>query len=409
MFRDIHFLNDGVISLIDLTTMGDSSKRGDTEKIGKFDSGLKYAISILVRHGVDFKITSKNFEYTFGSVVQTDECTGKEKELIQIEQHDLTSNEVSIISTAFAVNLGYEWELWMAIRELYSNCIDEGGSVYFDEHVDNTDTIISINGCEQIENIIDQWGNYFLDTSLTPIYANNTVQIFYNPNDHLKLYKQGVLVHEETERASKYVYNYSQASIDEMRMLNDYEDYVGNIRGAISHTDSKELILDLIENEVFEFEDDIGFGSYLSSTWVDVINAYYREHGAIKTYKSLMRGFMSNDKFEIGTKTVATERQVWFEDRVQVTPEIVVEKVLTFEERVVQTCADQGFAVEYPIVLSTIERIKCVGDVFKKTIYVSESWNADDDVWEIVKAQYKIKYNNHQDRIYKDLAGLLKK
>ena len=54
----ITFQNESILSLIDLTTMGDSSKRGDSSKIGKFDSGLKYAMSILYRHGVNININS---------------------------------------------------------------------------------------------------------------------------------------------------------------------------------------------------------------------------------------------------------------------------------------------------------------------------------------------------------------
>lgn len=262
-----------------------------------------------------------------------------------------------------------------------------------------------VGGCEEMETIIENWDNYFLNAELPLVYANNVIQIFRNPNDHLKLYKQGVLVYEETERQSKYVYNYSKASIDEMRMLNNYEDYISEIRGAINNTTSKDLILELIEDDVHEFEDDINLGSFLSKTWVDVINDYYATHGTFTTYKGLMQGFMQDNRFDVGTRSVKTDNQVWWSPRVEVTPVVEEEKVLTFEEGVKKICKDQGFIVEYPIVLSQIERIKCIGDVFKKTIYVSEGW----EVWEVVKAQYKIKYDNDQDRVYRDLAELLKK
>lgn len=186
---------------------------------------------------------------------------------------------------------------------------------------------------------------------------------------------------------------------------NNYEDYVSEIRSAINNTTSKELILELIEDEVYEFEEDIIFNNQLSNTWVEVINDYYRQNGTFKTYSGLTKSFMSDHRFEIGTRTIKTNKEAWWSDRVKVTPIVEEEKVLTFEEEVKRICKDQGFIVEFPIVLSQIERIKCIGDVFKKTIYVSEGW----EVWEIVKAQYKIKYDNDQDRVYRDLAELLKK
>ena len=50
------FRNQGQLSVLDLTTMGDSIKREDDSKIGKFDSGLKYALAILYRNNVKFRI-----------------------------------------------------------------------------------------------------------------------------------------------------------------------------------------------------------------------------------------------------------------------------------------------------------------------------------------------------------------
>ena len=51
------------MSLLDVTSMGDSSKRGDTTTIGQFDSGLKYAI--LKNHKVELvgKMFSPNTIY----------------------------------------------------------------------------------------------------------------------------------------------------------------------------------------------------------------------------------------------------------------------------------------------------------------------------------------------------------
>ena len=115
------------MSLLDVTSMGDSSKRGDTTTIGQFDSGLKYAIALLLRNNVDIRIKTDEDEFSF-STNSHSYGDGKEKELITV--YSLNHGE---IMTGFAKNLGYNWELYMAFRELYSNMLDEGG-VYYEEN-----------------------------------------------------------------------------------------------------------------------------------------------------------------------------------------------------------------------------------------------------------------------------------
>ena len=116
MKKILNFANNGTISLLDLTTMGDSSKREDTSKIGQFDSGLKYAISILVRNKVDFEILTGDYKYTFSEYMESE--GGKSKNLIRIKQHNWKTAEDVFYTSAFAVNLGFDWDFWMAIREI---------------------------------------------------------------------------------------------------------------------------------------------------------------------------------------------------------------------------------------------------------------------------------------------------
>ena len=95
----VSFITPTKLSILDITTMGDSSKRGDESTIGCFDSGFKYAIALLLRAnvGIEIKVTGTELmgeqeweqavsdTFTFSTVVDTCDATGKSKELIVVE------------------------------------------------------------------------------------------------------------------------------------------------------------------------------------------------------------------------------------------------------------------------------------------------------------------------------------
>ena len=89
----IHFITPTIISRLDISSMGDSSKRGDDSTIGQFDSGLKYAIALLLRDKVNMSIKTYDNDgilntYTFSTSVKKCNNTNKEKELIDINYND---------------------------------------------------------------------------------------------------------------------------------------------------------------------------------------------------------------------------------------------------------------------------------------------------------------------------------
>jgi len=219
---DIVFQNKGILSLLDLTTMGDSSKRDDISKIGKFDSGLKYALSILYRNGLKVEIYSGNSKYTFSSKVITDEITNKAKELLVIHEDNAEWIGPKEHVTAFSPQLGFEWKVWMAIRELYSNCLDEGGKVGFTRSTEvknNSDeTIIVVYDNGTLQEIISNWNNYFLSNE-EPIYEGDSIKIHKNTEGFLRLYKNKILIFEDRNVKSKYIYDFSGSSKKESELF----------------------------------------------------------------------------------------------------------------------------------------------------------------------------------------------
>ena len=407
MFKDLFFCNNGKLSLIDLTTMGDSSKRGDSGKIGKFDSGLKYALVILYRHGVETTIVSNGVEYTFESIVQTDDETNKAKEVLQIIQKQ--GDNVIKIPTAFAIKMGHEWEPWMAVRELYANCIDEKGVVLNEAPLESYDTTIKLSGNDLLEGIINNWNSYFIGDDILPFCQSSGVSIYRNIEDHLKIYKNGILIHQDKNVSSKYSYDHPEASIDEMRVLNKLSETSNAIEYAICRSKNEEFIRDFIDvsEGKLDFERDLFVSSRLSETWVDIVNEMYVDSGAIDTYKNLLDNFMEDSRIDIGVKKLAKRAVNYYSDKIVVKTEERREEVIeTFEEKIKKICADNGFTVTLPILISEISGMTCIADVYKKVIHVTEDFS-EENLWEMVKAHFRI-LEKDPDAVFKGYVKLLK-
>lgn len=112
----ICFQTDGHIEDFALESFGISAKRTDNP-IGKFGTGLKYAIAITLNKG--------------GKVTL---WRGLEPTRFGIKHLNVRGNEVAMAVLGdkvlpFATHLGSSWEPWMPFREMYANTIDEHGLV----------------------------------------------------------------------------------------------------------------------------------------------------------------------------------------------------------------------------------------------------------------------------------------
>lgn len=114
----LSFTNPGEIDPRAFTLLGLSAK-DSTSAIGRFGTGLKYAIAITLRLGGSITIWSGLTRYDFS--VKPSTFRGKPIEEIEIITPD------SRFSAPFTATYGQDWEPWMSLRELESNARDEGG------------------------------------------------------------------------------------------------------------------------------------------------------------------------------------------------------------------------------------------------------------------------------------------
>lgn len=120
--QTIVFTNPGEIDIRSISTFGVSVKEGDNP-IGFFGTGLKYAIAVLLRTGHRVRIFAGETVICFGK--QRDSVRGQEFQFITMA---VNGGEPQPIG--FTTELGKQWELWMAYREIACNCKDESGKAF---------------------------------------------------------------------------------------------------------------------------------------------------------------------------------------------------------------------------------------------------------------------------------------
>lgn len=176
----IKFSNNSVLDLECLRHFGASVKSGESP-IGKYGSGLKFAIATLIRNSVSFQLTLSgelvDF-YTKPKVIR-----GAEFDVIY------ASHKGCDIELPITTQAGLEWETWQAVREIYSNCMDEGGKVTKEDSATFEDVC-----CDSPTSFALDLPADFLDTFCVPsgkelLFENESIQIFDGPSE--VVYYQG--------------------------------------------------------------------------------------------------------------------------------------------------------------------------------------------------------------------------
>ena len=185
----LYFSNNEPLNLLSIELMGVSVKVNENP-IGFFGTGLKYAIAVLLR--TDHKITLRvdNETYKFGWKVQNFRGT----EVKQVYMNDK--------ALGFTTELGKNWQVWMAYRELVCNTRDEGGTVS-STPVSGARTVFEISG-PMINLVHAECDNYFLSTE--PIIIVGTTEVHPNPLGKKTVFYRGVAA-SEFNKPSKFLYN----------------------------------------------------------------------------------------------------------------------------------------------------------------------------------------------------------
>lgn len=226
----IVFKNEGKLDINSIITFGVSVKEKESA-IGFFGTGLKYAIAVLLRNGCTVAIKSGADIYSFG----TEELIvrGKSFPIVTMNGKPLS----------FTTEYGKTWELWQAARELYSNCLDEGGIVTNTIDYLFPGTQVIVIG-EEFKLVWKERHTFLLSAPV--LWANDNIEVCEGPSDHV--YYQGIRAYTLPTK-SKFTYNLkSHQNLTEDRALANWWSAQWDIIHALCSCDSTAILERVIIN-----------------------------------------------------------------------------------------------------------------------------------------------------------------
>ena len=147
----MEFSNKGEVEINAFKLLGASTKRGQNGKIGFFGTGLKYAIALMLREDIKFKVYVGTKEVKLG--VRKTAFGGTKVGVITVNGE----------KTSMTTDAGIDWKPWFAIREIYSNALDEGGAMELSDtfNPEAGKTKIYVEMSEKLGDVSSNWQSYF--------------------------------------------------------------------------------------------------------------------------------------------------------------------------------------------------------------------------------------------------------
>lgn len=255
--------NNGILDIRLVALMGGTTKSKDEYKIGQFGTGLKYTLAYLFRNNLHFKIFAGTDEVKLHTEI----------EIIRDENFEIIC--INGQRTSITTKMGEDWQAWMIIRELWCNALDEGGAqrdVVTEFTPSENETQFYIQVDILFNEVINNWGNYFIHNQ-QPLCETDNYKI-YGGGNALRLYKQGVLIHEVPNTKTLFSYDVKNADINELREFKGHA--MREVVYALSQANKEvaEYFLEHISNQYYEGLDDMDYEWYTpkwSEAWVDVL------------------------------------------------------------------------------------------------------------------------------------------
>lgn len=258
--------NPGEIDVNAFRLLGASTKRDDNTKIGFFGSGLKYAIAVLLRNEIPFRVFAGEKEIK----IETKTETFRDKSFQMIK--------INGSRTSLTTDMGPDWEPWFAIREVYCNALDEGNAnltIVGDPAGEKDKTIFFVKFDDKLVHLFDNWDQYFSNKRKDLVHEQAGNRYFTGKQD-LRVYRKGVLCHVE-DKPSLYHYDLDWIDINESRVLKSDWDFKYNMPQKFAVTANTSMIRNLFENYKGTIEEDF-FWEYVhkfNDHWLTVIGDHH--------------------------------------------------------------------------------------------------------------------------------------
>ena len=259
MARSVVFETKGKLDLRSITVFGLHAKPDSKSPIGYFGTGMKYALAVLARERINVTIQIGKTKWT----VNADSTTfrGKDFKAVVLNRHGVLGLKKSV-TLPFTTELGKNWKLWQAFRELHSNTIDEAGTTSV--HETNTLTEPGSNTTHIIVESEDFAQEYylrektFLPDALRQQESTDSVQVFKVPSEHI--YYRGIRV-MDLKKPSQFTYNIlEQVVLTEDRTAKDSFTVNNTIARFIAKDCRDEEVMDsVIMPREGKYEDQISY------------------------------------------------------------------------------------------------------------------------------------------------------
>lgn len=408
----VNFYSKTPLSQLDLTTIGGSDKRGDETKIGQFCSGLKYALALFLRNNVTFTARVKTNQYVEGQdrdleityhvdkEYVEDEQTGKSKEVIMFNKNSNYQNFHSVhtidefggdydedILTGISTDLGFDWKLEYALREIWSNMIDEDGT--YDVGLIKpfgVGTVISLefDDNSEFKKIWDNRYLYFLNSLPLITFNKGTykVELRKNPEKYLRIYKQGILVHQSKNVESYYTYNINFGGLDERRVLLNASTVLNTVADVIMSDDTEECVNFKVNTD--SEETNVFYSESIWSGYVgpNMLKKVFELDGEIKTFNFISEVLKKMENSPLSNRKIKTLKDsVW---EVQKTVEIAETPKEIAKKEVKKSVVDNIMSrydidIKYPVKVAVLVGSVVVADHHNKTILISEDFDLDNE------------------------------
>jgi hypothetical protein len=249
--------NPGLVELEALTTMGLSVKEDSERAIGYFGTGFKYAIACLLRNGHKVTILRGDAE-VIEFITEQSVVRGQTFQMVKMRRAGKKP-----VPLNFTTQLGRNWELWMAFRELYSNCLDEGGECIIGEFPQPLpgDTQIVVEG-NDFEVIARGKHEIFLDSKPHLVDTTRKLEVHNRPSKYL--FYKGVRAYE-LKTASPLTYNFTDGLVlTEDRTIKELYSATSKLGSFMCRDCRDEMILEKfldVSEDHFEWSVDVNYGS----------------------------------------------------------------------------------------------------------------------------------------------------
>jgi len=289
----ITFHNPTTLDLAFVRAFAVSAKETENP-IGFFGTGMKYALAILAKAEAQVTISlldDNGARQNFHLCTKKKIIRGKEFHFVCLGGEELP----------FTTDLGKQWQLWMAYRELYCNALDEGGTVTDgDNFPSDSGTIIRVTH-EEIEKVHREKDIYFLSGEPLGKLEDGPYIHTLNKGNPKGVFKRGIFV-GGLQHPCMFTYNLVDGELSEDRLLRNLWMLENDLVKGFVKSNDPALLRQVLQPPKGTFEAQLDYDRHYhpSDIFMSVMKELLRNNrGAIP--ESAIVLYEKHEKIEIET------------------------------------------------------------------------------------------------------------